>query len=315
MAVPYINYSRAIGGAIGAVPMAMYKLNPRDTISPASMTGLVGMYTTNETWFAMFFQRFYFNEDNWRVSAAGGLGSVNYQFYLDFIGGIYIDYNTQVDFLYADVQRRIIGNLYGGVLFQLVNAKSDFDDLPFETDNTINGIGLLFALDERDEVYYPTSGTITNAKWTTFPSALGNNNVSNRIEFDHNQFFPMSDNDVLAYRLYSGFGVGELAFEQQFIVGRADIRGYTQGEFRGEGMAAAQTEYRWNFKNRFGLVGFAGIATLWDSVNEDHDWKLLPAGGGGIRFNVFPEYHMNVGIDAAVGVRDWGVYFKIGEAF
>ena len=35
--VPYINYSRSLGFAIGAIPMAMYKLNPKDTISPASI--------------------------------------------------------------------------------------------------------------------------------------------------------------------------------------------------------------------------------------------------------------------------------------
>ncbi len=35
----------------------------------------------------------------------------------------------------------------------------------------------------------------------------------------------------------------------------------------------------------------------------------------GFRFNVFPENHMNIGIDGAVGKDDWGIYFRIGEAF
>ena len=62
--VPYINYSRSLGFALGALPMAMYKLNAQDTISPAPITGLLGIYATNGTWFSMFFQRFYFSEDD-----------------------------------------------------------------------------------------------------------------------------------------------------------------------------------------------------------------------------------------------------------
>ena len=64
--LPYINYSRSVGFAFGLIPMAMYKVNPEDTISPASISGIGGIYTTNETWFGMFFQRFYLDEDNWR---------------------------------------------------------------------------------------------------------------------------------------------------------------------------------------------------------------------------------------------------------
>ena len=316
MAVPYLNYSRSTGGAFGAVPMAMYKINPKDTISPASMTGLIGMFTTNKTWFAMFFQRFYLKEDTWRVTAAGGLASVNFQFYLDVIGGGFIDYNSQADFFYVDVQRKLIDHLYGGIHYTWVNAQTDFSDLPLPgTDTKLNGTGLLFAYDIRDEVYYPTTGSISNLKWSSFPDFLGNEKVSNKIEMDYNHYMSMSDNDVLAFRVKGGFGLGELAFEQQFIIGQTDIRGYTQGEFRGESMAAVQGEYRWNFKNRLGLVGFFGVASIWGSVNEDDNGSLLPGGGAGFRYNVFPKYHMNVGMDLAAGKNDWGIYFKIGEAF
>lgn len=314
MAVPYLNYSRSIGASIGAVPMALYKLNKYDTISPASMTGLVGMYTTNNTWFAMFFQKFYIKEDTWRVTAAGGLGSVNFQFYLDPIGG-FVGYNTGVDFLYLDVQRKVVNDLYAGVHYTLIGARSKLDSIGFETDTKLNGIGIISALDKRDDVYYPRGGSLSDFKWSSFPSYIGNETVSNKIELDHNQYIAMSDNDVLAFRAKGGFGIGDLAFEQQFIIGQEDIRGYSQGKYRANNMAAIQGEYRYNFKNRFGLVGFFGLATVWDAVNEEHNGELLPGGGAGFRINIFPEYHMNVGMDAAVGKDDWGIYFKIGESF
>lgn len=316
--VPYINYSRSLGFAIGALPMAMYKLNPNDTISPASITGLLGMYTTNDTWFAMFFQRFYLQEDNWRVTAAGGLGSVNFQFFLDIPNAGYVDYNTKVDFLFAEVQRRIIGKLYLGAHYMHTAF-----DTSFGSDTTISlgatklhGIGLKLSLDLRDEVYYPRNGSISELDWTSYPGFMNEDNESDKIEFDHNQYFSTrEDKDVIAARFYSGFGIGELAFEQQFIVGQNDIRGYSQGKYRGDYLLAAQGEYRWNFHEKMSAVGFFGLATVFGSINENHNGIILPGIGTGFRYNIFPKYHMNAGFDIAAGKDDWGFYFRIGEAF
>ena len=43
--VPYLNYNRTGGFEFGAVPMAMYKVDENDTISPESLSGIVGMYS------------------------------------------------------------------------------------------------------------------------------------------------------------------------------------------------------------------------------------------------------------------------------
>ena len=66
---------------------------------------------------------------------------------------------------------------------------------------------------------------------------------------------------------------------------------------------------------KIGFVGFAGAAMVFSGVNEEDDGKLLPWAGAGFRYNVFPENHMNVGVDIAVAKDDWGIYFRIGEAF
>ncbi|MGL1885451.1 MAG: BamA/TamA family outer membrane protein [Reichenbachiella sp.] len=316
MAVPYLNYSRSLGAAIGAVPMAMYKVNPNDTISPASMTGMVGMYTTNKTWFGMMFQQLYLREDSWRVTAAMGLGSVNFQFYLDGVPGGVLDYNTRADFVMVEVQRKLIEDLYLGFHYQWVKTKTDFKDTDFEQENILNGYGLSLAYDHRDDVYYPREGSLNNIKWTSFPEFLANDYSSDKIEIYRNQYISSRENkDVIALRAYGGFGVGEVAFEQQFVVGQVDIRGYSQGEYRGDQTAAIQGEYRWNFHEKMSAVGFLGLASVWGSANEEDNGSWLPGGGAGFRYNVFPKYHMNVGLDAAVGKEDWGVYFRIGEAF
>ncbi len=316
--IPYINFSRSIGFAFGGLPMAMFNLSKQDTLSPSSIAGLLGLYTTNKTWFVMGFSRFYLDKDNWRITAAAGLGSVNFQFYLEPPFSEIIGFNTQADFFYLGVQRRIVGRLYGGVSYTFYHFDTRFDIESDTSRNSINlhAIGLDVYLDLRDNVYYPAKGMLSEIDFNSYPGFLGNDFVSNKIELSHNHYFPIrQEKDVLGARFYGGFGVGDLAFEQQLIVGRSDIRGYTQGEFRGDQLLALQGEYRWNFHPRFGAVVFFGLATVFGSFNESQNGTILPGGGAGFRFTAFQDSHLNVGLDLALGRNDWGFYFRIGEAF
>ncbi|UXX78292.1 BamA/TamA family outer membrane protein [Reichenbachiella carrageenanivorans] len=314
--MPYINYGRSLGAAFGVMPMAMYPINKKDTVSPASMTSLLGLYTTNKTWFTMYFQRLYLKEDRWRITSYGGFGSSNFQFYVDMPDAGFIDYNTQSRFFIILVDRRIAGNLFGGIRYSINKTNTAFDADIEDSGTLLQGLGLKLSYDNRDQVYYPRSGQKVNLKWTTYPSFIGNEFVSNKIEIDYNKYISMPNKrDILAARIYTGIGIGDLSFQQQFIVGRTDIRGYSQGKYRGNNKMAIQAEYRWNIGEKIGFVGFAGLATVWQAINEEDNGIILPGGGAGFRYTVFPKNHMNVGLDAAIGKDDWSIAFKIGESF
>jgi hypothetical protein len=316
--LPYINYSRSLGFSGGLIPMAMYRVNPNDTISPPSISGIMGMYTTNDTWFAMYFTRLFLDKDHWRVTTAGGLGSVNFQFYLDARVSGFIGYNTQADFFFIEVQRKVKGKLYAGLNYLYTQFDTSFgeDSIVNLEEVRLHGIGLVSTMDKRDNVYYAMDGFLAELKLTSYPGSLGNDFESNKIELSFNKYLNIREQqDVIATRLYTGIGMGDLSFQQQFIVGQEDIRGYSEGKFRGDYLVAAQGEYRWNFHKKMSAVGFFGIATIFGSINESDEGKILPGIGTGFRYNVFPKYHMNVGIDVAAGKDDWGFYFRIGEAF
>ena len=124
-------------------------------------------------------------------------------------------------------------------------------------DIKLHGIGVVASMDHRDNVYYAKSGILSELEWTTYPGFLGNEFKSNKVEFSFNKYTAMREKqDVLAARLYAGIGVGDLSFQQQFIVGQEDIRGYSQGKYRGDYLVAAQGEYRWNFHKKMSAVGF-----------------------------------------------------------
>jgi len=316
--IPYVNYDRSIGLQGGFFPMVMFNPIKTDTISPSSMAALFGMYTTNDTWFLGAFGRTYLAEDDWRVTGAWARGNYNFQFFIDSPINDWIPYGTDMRIAFLQVQRRIYEKLYGGLSYIYLDFETTLEPLPdFSSRTRLNGVGFDLALDHRSSVYYPHEGFETTLKYFTYPSAFGNESGSDKIQFEYNHFFATRESsDVIAGRFFAGAGLGDLSFEQQFIVGqRSDIRGYTQGEYRGNYLLALQGEYRWNFRRRMGAVGFAGVATVFDGINDEHNGKLLPGGGVGFRFTVDTETRMNVGLDIAAGLNDWGIYFRLGEAF
>jgi len=265
--IPYINYDRSLEFQIGAMPMAMYKVNTVDTISPASISGVFGMYTTNKSWFALAFQRLYLNEDKWRLTAAAGVGSINFQTYAGAPLNQFIKYNTGLNFVYLEGQRRVFNDFYLSLAYIYSEFGTEFTEEIKTPTKYMNGIGPVVSYDTRDDVYYPHHGSNSNGNWNSYPAFLGNDSTSNRVELDYTNYFSTrEDKDVIVGRVYGGFGIGSVPFEQQFVVGREDIRGYSQGKYRGEQMMALQGEYRWNFLERWSVVGFAGVATVFNTL-------------------------------------------------
>ena len=316
--IPYVNYNRSIGFQIGAIPMAQFNLTQKDTLSPSSMAGLFGMYSENKTYFLMGFSKLYLDEDNWRFTLAGGTGSVNFQFYLEVPIDMWVPYNTKLDMFFIETQRRVYKKIYLGLSYIYLKFDTSIEAVDGILTQQLNGLGIKVTMDYRSNVYYPRNGFLNNLQYFTYPEFMGNEFVSNKIQISHNHFFPIrKGEDVLVARAFAGLGLGDLTFNQQFIVGTGDdIRGYSQGEYRGNYMVTLQGEYRWNLNDsKFGFVGFLGVATVFESVNEDQNGLILPGVGAGIRYVVSEETHMNVGMDIAAGKNDWGLYFRIGESF
>lgn len=315
--MPFISYNRNLDFMIGVIPMVMYRLQENDTISPKSLSGVSAVYTTNKSYVVGVFNRFYFKEDNWRGTFYLFNGDVNSQFFMDgFDNAGFYNYTTNATVLSVGVQKKIIKGFYGGLSYNYAKYDTDYEDQILEATTTItHGLDFNLLYDTRDNVYYPHSGVKVNAKWITYPTWFGNDEVTNRVKTAYNTYFPMRhEKDVLAARFSGDFGLGSVPFEQQTVVGGKDIRGYSEGKYRGNIVMALQGEYRYNI-NRMGFVGFVGVATLFDSDNEDFNGEFLPGGGIGYRYQAFKQTKFNIGLDAALGKDDWGIYFRIGEAF
>ena len=318
--MPIIDYNRSVGVKVGGIGMGFFPLSQGDTVSPSSQVGVFGIYTGNKSWGGGAYTQLFWGQDTYRVLGGFGVASINFQYHDDALipGGGFIDFNTGARFAYGEISRRVISNLFVGALASFSSVLTEFDIAGAPVDSTrdnINGLGVPVQWDTRDNVYNAGSGvygvarTIFNQEW------LGADYPYTSVNFSINGYHRLSDKGVLAGRFFMSVGLGAVPFEGQHVVGRDDIRGYTKGEHRGDQVYAAQVEYRRTLVGRLGAVAFAGVALAITPGEADHTSPLLPGGGVGVRFMALPDEGINLGFDAAIGRDDWGMYFRVTEAF
>lgn len=323
--IPIINYNRTQGLCIGGMGAGYFKMNGKDTISPSSNAGLAGLYTTSNSYMLFGFSQLYFKEDRWRMRAAAGIVDVNFQFYYESpvaAVGSFVDYQTKANLVLFQLQRKVFRRVYAGVTGTYMASTTTFN-FPNELggDSThksaLNNIGYILSNDTRDNVNYPVRGMFLNFKNQFYQNWVGSDYDFTRYVLSYNQFFSLKKNErhVLVMRANIDIAVGDVSFEGQTVVGMDDIRGYSQGKYRGNQVYTLQTEYRWNFYKRFGMVAFFGFASAVENFSEIFESQVLPGVGAGLRFRMIPSEKINIGIDGAVGRDDYSITFRIGESF
>jgi len=318
--IPMVDYNRSLGLKLGGSGMAFFPVSRADTISPPSQAGAFGMYTGNSSWGAGAFTRLFWSEGRYRFTGGGGVASVGFQYFDDqFLpGGGFISFNTGARFVTAEITRLVVSHLYAGVAGAFADVVTEFEigDVPGDAERkNLNTVAIPLQWDTRDNVYNPAAGQYAVSRLTFSQPWLGSDYTYTTLSFTANGYRRLSPTGVLAGRLNMVLGLGDVPFEAQRVVGRDDIRGYSDGKYRGEQVYTAQAEYRRALVGRFGAVAFAGLALALNPGEEDSASPLLPGVGGGIRYLALPALGINVGFDAAVGRGDWGIYFRIGEAF
>jgi outer membrane protein assembly factor BamA len=324
-AIPMLTYNRTQDFCLGTIVSGYYKVNRKDTISPSSTTGIIGMYTMEKSHFFLAFQQFYLAGDRWRIKAGVGNVNINFQFYYEDPSvaiGDFVDYSTKASFATIQVQRHIIRRLYAGFTGTYLGSETAFklgDAFGGDSIKTssLNNIGYVLSNDSRNNVNFPAKGIFLNFKNQFYRDWTGSDYQFVRYMINYNQFFRLGENDakILAVRAACNISTGNVPFEAQTVVGNDDIRGYSQGKYRGDQVYTLQAEYRWSFHNRFGMVGFAGIASAVDQFKDVFETALLPGVGAGLRFRMIPSEKINIGIDGALGKDDYSITFRIGEAF
>jgi len=232
-----------------------------------------------------------------------------------------------------DVEKNILPFAYTGVSvsFENYSFKDKEPGGRYETNPAILGkpggsvifLGVSQTYDTRNSNNYPTKGFFGRISYQYAPDFFGGNDLTgSQIRVVIRNFWPLAKKLVLGVNgIYYTVQSSSTPFYMLPQLGNDDImRGYYTGRYRDENLIAAQTELRYRFSNRFGVVAFAGGGRVF--ANGDFNLKQFkPSVGGGIRYFFDPAKGLSVRADYGIGekrpneARQSGFYLGLAEAF
>jgi len=203
-----------------------------------------------------------------------------------------------------------------GLGYVLANTGVSFEkrfDLP-ETDRGLRLGGILASVshDSRDNVFTPGQGNFMEASAAIFRAGTGSDIDFSRLTLVGMHYLPLASRWTLGLRESFAFNYGSAPFYlQPFVM----MRGVPAMRYQGEKIAQIEAEVRWQFWERFSLVGFAGAGWAAESIRELTRTEGVAAGGVGMRYEIARKYGIHMGLDAAWSRDGPAVYFQVGSAW
>jgi len=328
IAVPIPISSPALG--TGIIPAAGYifPFSKKDKISSPSVIGGGGLITNNGSRAFVLAGQFYLKENRYRITAAYLRGNLNYDVYGT---GVFEDRKLPLkqtgQVFFGELLRQVGWKLYVGPRlitgYSVVTQEpSDEHDVPVPPDiglhTNLTALGFKVFRDTVPNRFYPTQGTSFNFTADFFTGALGSTYSYQSYTAVFNKYWSLDRKQVLAYNAYLCGTGGDPPFYGNCIYGASnELRGYTAGRYFTSYMVATQLEYRVALPKRFGLVAFGGVGEIIPGENQSSygGQKFLPGAGGGVRFLLSKQYHVNLRVDYGIGRDGHTVGMSIGEAF
>jgi Omp85 superfamily domain len=265
-------------------------------------------------------------DDKLRVKAGAAYLDLRYRFY--GVGneqndlGISLDILQEMPLYFATATYRVWSKLYLGVGYTggTVNTKVR---VVIPDPNLVNPLGDLnigawmipLEFDTRDHEQFPRTGVHIDGRAMLYRKSTGSDFNAETYKIAGNHYLPMGERNVLATRVMIRWTKGDAPFFlKSTFGGSTDLRGYPSGRFRDNMMYAIQTEYRWQFNDRWIFTGFAGVGEVADKFSNFGD-NYLPAAGLGTRFVLSKKHRVGLSFDVAHGKTGTEYYFGVGEAF
>lgn len=326
---PTVAFSPETSWEVGFSSVLLYYAR-RDTTNRLSEISGFTFYTLRQQYGAWFDHFLYSHQDRWFF-----LGRLRFQrFPLKYfgIGPESQEANKQtINANYVLIRERVLrkvrGNFFVGLEtdFQLasrVSIDTGNGVLPPPTgargSRTV-GLGLGLVYDSRRNPLNVRRGLFAELSHLRYGPGIGSQYSFHSVSADVRYFKTMAKNQVLAGQVYGQFLAGEVPFNQLALLGGESLmRGYYFGRFRDKNMLVAQAEYRFlpfPFSKRLGGAVFASLGTVAPRPGAFSLQQVLPAGGLGLRFLVFPKKDIFARLDLAFTREGVNFYIFTGEAF
>jgi outer membrane protein assembly factor BamA len=229
----------------------------------------------------------------------------------------------------AEVLRRIAWKFFVGPRFMtgssLVTVRpNSVMNFPIPPDiglhANLTSLGARLTRDTRPNHFYPVGGTFFTFTADFFSQELGSKYSFQSYRTTFDKYWSLTKKQVIASDATFCATAGAPPFYGNCIYGtNNELRGYTAGRYFTRYMLATQVEYRLVLPKGFGAVIFGGLGGVMPGGNQlaqtIQSSHFLPAGGGGLRYELSKKYHVNLRADLAQGVDGHTFAIGIGEAF
>jgi hypothetical protein len=245
IAAPIPFYNPTLGAGLSLAGGYIFPVDPSDKISPPSVVGLGGFYSSSGSSAFGGGAKLFLDEDRYRLTLGAAHASINTNFYgignsagqngrsialtQEFTGGVF------------EILRQTIPHLYIGGRYMGVNMKTsiqrdnfrEFPGLPVvqrDANLTIAAAGLRVLYDDTDSQFFPTQGWVADFQANLFAQAVGSDREFQVYSVAVEHYLSLGANDVLAFRGFGRYSGGNTPFWAMSSFGiHNDLRGYDVG--------------------------------------------------------------------------------------
>jgi hypothetical protein len=323
--VPIPISNPTLGTGLQAAILYLHPKRSENPAVPNATSGVIGLYTDTESWFAGGFHDGNWSEDRYRFRILGGTGEFDLDFFGTGANSVFADnplsYKLRSDVLIVQSLRLLpfSRNWYLGMRYMLIDAEVAFDIgnsfpglPPLSTNMTTSGLGLMATFDSRDNNYYPTSGSHFELVWTRDDDGWGSDYDFDKLTSFYNYFFSITAKDTLALRAALADTEGNTPF---FLLPSLRMRGFPAGRYKNDSSLSGHIEWRRKFLPRWGLILFGEAGSTADTISDLFHAKTITSYGGGVRWKVTKDKDLNLGVDVGFSGDGYEMYVQIGERF
>jgi len=324
---PFAFYTPETEFAFGAGGVINFRSSKDSLNKPSSIT-LSAYYSTRNQYLISLIPELYFDNGKYLLNVDFNFGKTVDEFY--GIGNYTEDidnseYKYQAIGVNLSFQRQLFDEYYLGLIYDFGKEKMlDKKDNPYLKSGDItgtdggltSGLGFKLTWDSRDNIFYPSKGGYHQVSAVYYQKTFGSDFIFNNYTVDLRRYLSASEDHIFAFQVYTSFVHGNTPFYKLPALGGSSLmRGYYEGRYRDKYYFTTQVEYRTELFKRMGLVGFAGIGEVANSLSGYKLSGLKYSFGIGLRYTIDVLEKLNVRADFGIGKNTTGIYFSIEEAF
>lgn len=313
IALPYGNYTEETSWAAGVA--ANYYLWNKNKLNKVSSFSFNGTYTLNNQIVLGLYNRYYFGENYYLY------GRALFEKYPDYYFGMGNNASENNKELYTPMRYHINlepqkyinkTTLIGLSLQTRHETITKYDEgqlqhqiIPGSENYYAHGLGVIYAIDTRDNNYYPSKGIYFKAAINQFFPVLKSSYQFTDMKFDYRLFHSVKEGFIFANQVIVQYQMGTAPFQMTPTFGGLDqMRGYRNGQYRDKLLILEQAEFRFPLYKRFLGAVFASAGNVWNSADKISLNGIKFSVGAGLRFRIN---------DAKINLRGDGALTRTGK--